>query len=246
MSTSIRRIAMWSGPRNLSTAMMRAFGARSDCAVSDEPFYAAYLLATGLEHPMRAEILVSQPTDAAQVAKDMLGPAPQGKRVWYQKHMAHHMLEGFPPDWMAEVTNVFLLRSPERVLASYTQKREEVTLADIGFADQAMLFERVADQLGHAPVVIEAEDVRRDPRAALAALCAAVDLPFEAAMLAWAPGQHASDGVWAPHWYNAVFKTTGFAAPDETAPVLPDHLQAIAERARPHYERMRAFKLLAA
>ena len=246
MNTPARRIAMWSGPRNLSTAMMRAFGARADCAVSDEPFYAAYLAATGLEHPMREAILVSQPTDAAQVAADMLGPVPQGKGVWYQKHMAHHMLDGFPLDWMADVTNVFLLRSPERVLASYAQKREDVTLADIGFADQAMLFERVADQLGRAPVVIEAEDVRREPRAALSALCAAVDLPFEEAMLSWAPGQHASDGVWAPHWYNAVFKTIGFAAPDETAPALPDHLRVIADGARPHYERMRAFKLMAA
>ncbi len=243
MSTPVKRIAMWSGPRNLSTAMMRSFGARSDCAVSDEPFYAAYLAANGLEHPMRAEVLASQPNDAAQVAADMLGAVPGGKPVWYQKHMAHHMLDGFPLDWMELVTNVFLLRSPERVLASYAQKREEVSLADIGFADQTTLFERVADRLGHAPAVIEAEDVRRDPRGSLSALCAAIDLPFDEAMLNWAPGQHASDGVWAPHWYGAVFKTTGFAAPDETAPVLPDHLRAIAEQAQPFYERMRAFKL---
>jgi hypothetical protein len=243
MSETIKRIAMWSGPRNLSTAMMRSFGARTDCAVSDEPFYAAYLAANGLEHPMRAEVLASQPNDAAQVAADMLGPVPGGKPVWYQKHMAHHMLDGFSLDWMEGVTNVFLLRSPERVLASYAQKREEVSLADIGFADQAILFERVADRLGHAPTVIEAEDVRRDPRASLSALCAAIDLPFEAAMLNWEPGQHASDGVWAPHWYNAVFKTTGFAPPDEGVPDLPDHLRVIADQARPYYQRMQAFKL---
>jgi hypothetical protein len=192
---------------------------------------------------MRAEVLASQPNGAAQVAADMLGAVPGGKPVWYQKHMAHHMLDGFPLDWMEQVTNVFLLRSPERVLASYAQKREEVSLADIGFADQATLFERVADRLGHAPTVIEAEDVRRDPRGSLSALCAAIDLPFEEAMLNWAPGQHASDGVWAPHWYGAVFKTTGFAAPDETAPTLPAHLQAIADQARPFYQRMQAFKL---
>jgi hypothetical protein len=242
MSGPVKRIAMWSGPRNLSTAMMRSFGARPDCAVSDEPFYAAYLAATGLEHPMRDAVLAAQPVEAAEVAADMLGPVPDGKPVWYQKHMAHHMLPDFPLDWMDSVTNVFLLRSPERVLASYAQKREGVTLADIGFADQAMLFDRVAERLGHAPVVIEAEDVRRDPRGALLALCAAIELPFTEAMLSWEAGQHASDGVWAPHWYGAVFKSTGFAAPDDSEPVLPEHLRAIAEMAQPFYQKMRAFK----
>lgn len=243
MNAPVKRIAMWSGPRNLSTAMMRSFGARADCAVSDEPFYAAYLKATGLDHPMGQEVLASQPQDADQVAADMLGPVPGGTPVWYQKHMSHHMIESFPLDWMDGVTNVFLLRSPERVLASYAQKRESVTLADVGFEGQMMLFDRVADRLGHAPAVIEAEDVRRDPRGSLSALCAAIDLPFDEAMLNWAPRQHASDGVWAPHWYGAVFKTTGFAAPDESAPDLPDHLRVIADQARPFYERMQAFKL---
>ena len=238
-----RRIAMWSGPRNLSTAMMRSFGARADCAVSDEPFYAAYLKATGLDHPMRDEVLSSQAKNAAQVAADLLGPVPGGRPVWYQKQMSHHMIEGFPLDWMDQVTNVFLLRSPERVLASYAQKRESVTLADVGFEGQAMLFERVADRLGHAPVVVEAEDIRRDPRGTLAALCTAIDLPFDEAMLSWAPGQHADDGVWAPHWYGAIFNTTGFAPPDERAPDLPEHLRVIADAARPFYERMRAFKI---
>lgn len=243
MSETIKRIAMWSGPRNLSTAMMRSFGSRADCAVSDEPFYAAYLKATGLDHPMGQKVMASQPQDANQVAADMLGPVPGGKSVWYQKHMSHHMIEGFPLDWVDGLTNVFLLRGPERVLASYAQKREEVSLADVGFEGQMMLFERVADRLGHAPVVIEAEDVRRDPRRSLSALCAAIGLPFDEAMLSWAPGQHASDGVWAPHWYNAVFKTTCFAPPDESVPDLPDHLRAVADEARPYYQRMQAFKL---
>lgn len=239
---TIRRIAMWSGPRNLSTAMMRAFSSRPDCAVSDEPFYAAYLAATGIVHPMNAEVLASQPQDAQRVAADMLGPVPQGKPVWYQKHMAHHMIEGFPLDWMDHVTNVFLLRSPERVLASYAQKREDVSLRDIGFAEQAALFDRVADRLGHAPVVVDSEDVRRDPRRALSALCAAIDLPFAEAMLSWPKGQHPDDGAWAPHWYGAIFDTTGFAPPDGKPVALPDHLLDIAAQARPFYERMAAHK----
>ena len=239
---TVRRIAMWSGPRNLSTAMMRAFSSRLDCAVSDEPFYAAYLAATGIIHPMNDAVLASQPQDPERVAADMLGPVPSGKPVWYQKHMAHHMIAGFPLDWMDGVTNVFLLRSPERVLASYAQKREDVTLRDIGFAEQAMLFDRVADRLGHAPPVVDSEDVRRDPRAALSALCAAIDLPFDEAMLSWPRGQHKDDGVWAPHWYGAIFGSTGFAPPDEKVVELPDHLRVIADEARGFYEKMAAHK----
>ena len=239
---SIRRIAMWSGPRNLSTAMMRAFSSRPDCAVCDEPFYAAYLAATGITHPMNTEVLASQPQDPHRVAADMLGPVPGGKTVWYQKHMAHHMIEGFPLDWMDGVTNVFLLRSPERVLASYAQKREDVALRDIGFAEQAMLFDRVAERTGEAPVVVDSEDVRRDPRGTLSALCSAIGLDFTDAMLSWPKGQHPDDGVWAPHWYGAIFDTTGFAPPDDKAIILPDHLRSIADEARPFYERMAAHK----
>ncbi|MGB3339696.1 MAG: hypothetical protein WBA73_21145 [Devosia sp.] len=239
---TIRRIAMWSGPRNLSTAMMRAFSSRPDCAVSDEPFYAAYLARSGVVHPMQDEVLASQPQDPHQVAADMLGPVPSGKPVWYQKHMAHHMIDGVQLDWMDGVTNVFLLRSPERVLASYAQKREDVTLRDIGFAEQAMLFDRVADRLGHAPPVVDSEAVRRDPRGTLTALCVAIDLPFTEAMLSWPKGQHPDDGVWAPHWYGAIFDSIGFAPPDEKSVTLPDHLLAIADQARPFYERMAAHK----
>lgn len=237
-----RRIAMWSGPRNLSTAMMRAFSSRPDCTVSDEPFYAAYLAATGIVHPMNDEVLASQPQDPHRVAADMLGPVPGGRPVWYQKHMAHHMVDGFPLGWMDGVTNVFLLRRPERVLASYAQKREDVSLRDIGFAEQAMLFDRVADRLGKAPPVVDSEDVRRDPRGTLSALCAAIDLPFDEAMLSWPKGQHKDDGVWAPHWYGAIFDSTGFAPPDEKVVELPEHLQAIADEAQVFYDRMAAFK----
>lgn len=237
-----KRIAMWSGPRNLSTAMMRSFSSRSDSFVSDEPFYAAYLKATGLDHPMRDEVMASQPQDADEVVRYILGPVQGGKTVWYQKHMSHHMVDGFPLDWMDGVTNVFLLRSPERVLASYAQKRESVTLADIGFEGQAMLFDRVAQRTGRAPVVVDSDDIRRDPEGTLLALCAAVGLEWDPAMLNWRKGAHAQDGVWGPHWYNAVYNSTGFSPPDEIGP-LPDWLAQIAGEARPFYERMREYRL---
>ena len=239
------RIAMWSGPRNISTAMMRAFENRPDCAVSDEPFYAAYLAATGLDHPMRDAVIASQPTDWRVVAAAMLGPVPDGRPVWYQKHMTHHMLPAFGRDWMDGVTDAFLIRRPESVLASYVAKREAVDLADIGFLQQAEIFDRVADRLGRAPPVVEGADVLADPRRTLAALCAACAIPFRDEMLAWPPGRRPSDGVWAPHWYHAVEASTGFAPPRPEIAFddLPDPLKPIAAAARPAYEKLRAHRL---
>jgi hypothetical protein len=238
------RIAMWSGPRNISTAMMRSFENRDDTGVVDEPFYAAYLAATGIDHPMRAEALAAQPQDWREVIPQILGPAPGGKPVFYQKHMTHHMVEGFGRDWIAACRNAFLIRAPEDVLASYTQKRAEVALEDIGFVQQRELFEREADRLGHAPPVVASDDVLADPRAALTALCAALGIPFSDKMLSWPAGKRDTDGVWGAVWYEAVEKSTGFARPRETArPVLCDDHQRIADAARPHYERLVAFKI---
>ena len=240
------RIAMWSGPRNISTAMMRAFENRPDCAVSDEPFYAAYLAATGADHPMRAEVLASQPTDWREVAAAMAGPAPEGAPIWYQKHMAHHMLPGFGLGWADACTNVFLIRRPERVLASYAAKRAEVTLEDIGFVLQAEIFDHVADRTGAAPIVIDSETVLSDPRAALGALCAVIGIPFSEAMLAWPAGRRASDGVWAPAWYDAVEKSTGFAPAGRVVEHddLPGRLKAITDAARPYYDRLAKYRLV--
>jgi hypothetical protein len=237
------RIAMWSGPRNISTAMMRSFENRADCAVVDEPFYAAYLAQTGLEHPMRAEVLASQPQDWRAVAKGLAGddPAP----VFYQKHMTHHMLPDFGLDWMAACANAFLIRDPAAVLASYVKARAEVTLADIGVVRQRELFDREADRLGRAPPVVEGAEVLADPPGVLKALCEALGVPFREEMLAWPAGRRDSDGVWAPAWYGAVERSTGFAAP-ERAPAAPltDDLARIADQARPHYEALARCKIV--
>jgi Sulfotransferase domain len=241
------RIAMWSGPRNISTAMMRSFGARADCTVTDEPFYAAYLVATGLIHPMREQVIVSQPSDWRQIADALVGPPPEAKAVWYQKHMTHHMLPAFGRDWIDGLVNAFLIRAPEAVLASYSLKRDEFTLEEIGLPAQAELFDRTADRLGRAPPVVEGQDVLVDPRGMLSALCAACGIPFDPAMLSWAPGRRESDGVWGPAWYEAVERTNGFAPPRQEAGFddLPDSLKPIAEAARPIYNRLARHKLAA-
>jgi hypothetical protein len=235
------RVAMWSGPRNISTAMMRSFEARPDCQVVDEPFYAAYLAATGLEHPMRAQVLASQPQDwrAVVAALDELG----GPLV-YEKHMTHHMLDGVDLGWTAARRNAFLIRDPAEVLASYSAKRAEATLADIGIVRQRELFEREADRLGHAPPVVRGADVLAAPEAMVTALCAALGIAFDPAMLSWPPGPRASDGVWAPAWYDAVLRSTGFEPPQRRAyPPLPAELARIAEAARPHYEALEKHRL---
>jgi Sulfotransferase domain len=238
------RIAMWSGPRNISTAMMRSFGARADTAVIDEPFYAAYLVQTGLVHPMREEVIASQPNDWRDVVTGLLGRVPGDKPVWYQKHMTHHMIPGFGREWLGQVRNAFLIRDPAAVLASYVAKRGEATLADIGIVQQRELFEREADRLGRAPPVVEGADILAEPGRVLARLCAALGIAYDEGMLQWAAGQRESDGVWAPAWYDAVERSTGFEPPmARDAVALGSELQRIADAARRHYEGLVKYRL---
>jgi hypothetical protein len=239
------RIAMWSGPRNISTAMMRAFENRPDCLVVDEPFYAAYLAATGLNHPMREEVLAAQPQDWRAAVEGL--EAVDGAPVVYEKHMTHHMLPLFGTEWMARRRNAFLIRDPAEVLASYMEKRGEVTLDDIGVVRQRELFDLVADRLGRAPPVVRGADVLDDPRGVLTRLCAALEIPFREEMLSWPAGRRDSDGVWAPAWYDAVERSTGFSEPEREAyPPLPADLQRLADQARPHYEALAAYRLSSA
>ena len=231
------RIAMWSGPRNLSTAMMYSFGNRDDTAVWDEPFYAAYLASTGLDHPMRAEIIAAGESDPAGVAARCIGPAPEGKPHFYQKHMTQHILPETPRGWMNGLTHVFLIRNPARVIASYQAKRENPTLEDIGFRQQAEIFDAVGG------VVIDSEDILRAPEAVLRALCAAIGLDFSAKMLHWPKGGHKNDGAWAPHWYGSVWQSEGFSAQVSALPVLSAEGQALCHTAQPFYDHLAAYKL---
>lgn len=238
------RIAMWSGPRNLSTAMMYSFGARSDCAVWDEPFYAAYLTHSDAVHPMQAEVIAAGIADPAEVAaRCASGPVPDDKPVFYQKHMAQHMLTGFPRDWMKALRHVILIRHPARVIASYHVKAENPSLRDIGAVELTEIYAAVTELTGAPPAVIDSVDIRANPEAMLRRLCAAIGLPFERAMLSWPKGGHNDDGAWAPHWYNAVWKSTGFAGAEGPLPEVPAHLQPVLEAALPHYERLAAHKL---
>ncbi|NEX48081.1 HAD family hydrolase [Rhodobacter sp. ETT8] len=234
---------MWSGPRNLSTALMYAFAARGDCAVWDEPFYAAYLRETGIDHPMRPEIIANHESDPAKVAAGCIGKIPKQQSLFYQKHMTLHMIPQFDRGFMRHLANVFLIRHPARVVASYAKKREGPTLMDIGFVQQAQLFDEVAEWSGHPPPVIDSADIRANPRSALTRLCAALGIPFTDKMLSWPVGPKPCDGVWAPHWYGAVHRSSGFEDPEGPLPELDDAYQKIVDQALPFYQKLVAHKM---
>lgn len=234
------RLAVWSGPRNLSTAMMYAFGHREDFTAVDEPFYAAYLAKTGLIHPMGDQIIASQPTDPDQVIAGLL--APTAKPHVYHKHMSQHMIDGIPREFIEECTNVFLIRHPARVVASFSAKYDNVTLDSIGFVQQYELCSQLLAK-GIAPVVIDSADIRRAPEAGLRAMCDAVGLEFDPSMLHWPAGPHPDDGVWAAHWYGAVHQSTGFAGAEGPLPDVPEALQPLVDGAMPHYEEMQKMAL---
>jgi hypothetical protein len=236
---------MWSGPRNLSTAMMRSFGSRADTFVSDEPFYGAFLKASGADHPMREEVIAAMDCDWRGVARSLAGPVPDGSPVWYQKHMWHHMVGPVGYDDFTGFTHAFLIREPEQMIASYLRKREAAAFEDFGLERQAQFFEREADRLGAAPPVIDANDVLANPEGTLSALCAALGIAWDPAMLSWAPGRRPTDGPWAPHWYAAVEASTGFGPPETGRAELRDEARRLAERCRPYYQRLAAHRLTA-
>lgn len=239
------RLAMWSGPRNISTALMYSFGNRPDCFAWDEPFYAFSLLHHGNDHPLREAILSANESDYGKLVQRCLAPPPDGKTVFYQKHMTHHMPKGFDRSWIAELSNAFLIRAPEKVLTSYVRKWSDVSLRDIGFVEQREIFDEVADRTGRPPPVIDADDVLADPGAMLTPLCQALGIPFRTDMLAWPKGPKAFDGIWAGHWYEAVWRSTGFERLGQArgAAPLPDPLRRIADEARPIYEALRSRRL---
>lgn len=238
------RIAMWSGPRNISTAMMRSWESRDDTVVIDEPFYAHYLIETGVDHPGREEVIASQGTDAAQVADMLTGPIPDGKPIWYQKHMTQHMLPGMSLDWFDKVEHCFLIRTPAEVVASFTRNRPDAAPWELGFEQQARLFDEVCDRLGTAPPVLDAGDVLKDPTGVLGALCMRLGIPFSPHMLHWAPGRRISDGVWAPHWYAKVEQSTGFEPWRPRDIELTPFQRRLADQCRPFYACLAQHRLV--
>lgn len=236
------RIAMWSGPRNISTAMMRAWENRGDCVVSDEPLYAHYLAATGVDHPGRDEVIAAGDTDWRRVVATLTGPIPNAQPLWYQKHMCHHLLPGMDLDWIDTLNNVLLIRDPTDVVASYLRTRDQVTAADIGIPQQAALYEHLCAR-GTPPPIIDAGEFLRAPAAHLRALCDRIGIAYTSRMLHWPAGPRASDGIWAKHWYHAVWQSTGFQAAERENRELNPAGVAVVAHCQPLYARLYAERL---
>lgn len=227
------RIAMWSGPRNISTAMMRSWGNRTDTFVCDEPFYAHYLKATGRGHPGADEVIAHGETDWRNVVQRLTGDVPEGKQIFYQKQMTHHLLPQIDRAWLRVVTNFFLIRDPLEVILSYLKKNNDPALEDIGFVQQAEIFDWVRADTGAVPAVVDARDVLANPRGILELLCDEVGVEFSGSMLSWPPGLRETDGIWAKHWYGEVLTSTTFRKPP------PQKQEPVPERLRPVYEKAR-------
>ncbi len=237
------RIAMWSGPRNISTAMMRSWGNRPDTFVVDEPFYAYYLRRTEVDHPGREEVIAQGETDWRKIVAGLTSSPPDGARIFYQKQMTHHLLPEVDREWLPGLTNCFLIRDPAEVIASYIRKNAEPSLEDLGFVQQAKIFDWVQKQSGKVPPVIDAHDVLENPRRTLTLLCEAMGVEFSDTMLSWPPGRRATDGIWAKHWYVEVEKSTSFQPHVARKVEVPERLRAMHETGSEIYERLRAFRL---
>lgn len=222
---------MWSGPRNISTALMRSWGSRADCAVTDEPLYGHYLAsldpAKRTTHPGADAVIAAMDCDWHSVARTLTGPVPDGRPVWYQKHMAHHLTPGMDLAWVDGLTNCFLVREPTAMIVSFIKVIPDPTPEDLGLPQQVALFERLRAQTGRTPAVVDSGDVLRDPRRTLGALCDRLALPFDDAMLAWKPGPRPEDGVWAPHWYAGVERSTGFEPYRPRTEAVPERLAGV-------------------
>ena len=237
------RIAMWSGPRNLSTALLRSFGSRADTVVCDEPLYAHYLQRTGAPHPGLEEVVAQHECDWRTVARWLTGPLPAGRSVFYQKHMAHHLLPEIERDWLDGLVHAFLIREPRAMLASLCEVLPRPDLTDTGLPQQVELFERLSDQLGHAPPVVDSRDLTADPAGVLRALCEQLGVPYDDSMLAWETGPRDTDGCWGMHWYASVWASTGFSSEPPKRKPLPASLRPLAEACDPLYQTLHAHRI---
>jgi len=245
MTAAPVRIAMWSGPRNISTAMMRAWGNRPDTVVIDEPFYAYYLEQTGKDHPVAAEVIASGETDWRKVAESLTkSPVPGGKDIFFQKQMTHHLLPTIDREWITDLTNCFLIRDPGEVILSYIRKNPDPELEDLGFVRQCKIFNFVRERTKMIPPIVDAKDVLQNPERTLRLLCDAIHVPFDKSMLSWPPGLRETDGIWAKHWYDAVARSTSFEPYQPRDGTIPDSLGEVYEQCRRCYEELYQHRLL--
>lgn len=237
------KINLISGPRNISTALMYSFAQRSDTQVIDEPFYGYYLATTDVEHPGREEVLHSMLTDTGSILEQIIF-APQQKPVLFIKNMAHHLIQG-DVDFLLRLVNVFLIRDPKKLIASFAEVIPAPTMSDIGVRRQYELFRFLQDKTGQTPPVLNAEEVLKNPKSILSRLCDAIQIPFEESMLSWKAGPLKEDGIWAKYWYANVHQSTGFERRESSDRTLPAQCRTLYEEALPFYRELNQYALKA-
>jgi hypothetical protein len=235
VASACLRVNVWSGPRNVSTALMYSFAQRADTRVVDEPLYAHYLRVTGADHPGRDQVLASQDNEGAAVVRDVI-LGPTDRPVLFLKQMAHHLVE-LDRGFLGQTRNVILTRDPEEMLTSLIENIPEPTLRDTGYAAQTTLL-RELRALGQEPPVLVAHEILIDPRGVLTRLCDALGIAFDPAMLSWSPGARPEDGVWAGHWYANVHRSSGFQPYRKKAARVPEQLMPLLAECRRHYEEL--------
>ena len=200
----MKRIAMWSGPRNISTAMMRSWESRSDTFVIDEPFYPHYLTKTEVDHPGREEIIAVGEVDEAVVGQKLISETKVNCSVYFQKHMTHHLLPSVDREWMKDVTNCFLIRNPKDMIISYSKVHSDLNMHLLGLSEQYEIFNYVRKITNDIPPVVDSKDILLNPRVILSKLCTKIEVVFSEEMLSWSKGKRATDGIWADFWYKNV------------------------------------------
>ena len=242
-SVDSTRVAMWSGPRNISTALMYSFENRSDCYATDEPLYASFLLNSGTPHPGAKEVIENNESEVGKIIKTLTGPIPDEKQIWYQNHMCHHL----PPDsdisWIDNFKNCFLIRNPREVLLSLSKITDSIDLLSTGLPQQLTIFRHVIKISGKIPPVIASADVLEDPESILSVLCESIGIPFSKRMLSWKPGPRNCDGLWGKYWYDSVWKSSGFSPPTPKDGELSEHLHSVLEESTMIYQELREMRI---
>ena len=230
------RIAMWSGPRNISTAMMRSWENRADTFVIDEPYYAYYLSQNDLQHPGRDEVLQAGELDSGKVSHGLVHDTSGSCSIYYQKHMTHHLLESINRDWMESVTNCFLIRDPKDMIISYHKVHSDITSNLLGLYQQKEIFEYVKKMTGEIPPIIDSKDVLMNPEEILGKFCDRIGVVFSGEMLSWSKGARDTDGNWGKYWYKNVMNSTGFNKYVPKTEEVPEKYLALYEESYKLYQ----------
>ena len=238
-------IAMWSGPRNISTALMYSFENRNDCHATDEPLYAPFLLNSGLPHPGAEEVIENNETDVGKIITTLTGPIPCDNQIWYQKHMCHHLPENSDISWIDGFKNCFLIRNPREVLLSLSKITDSIDLQSTGLPQQLRIFRHVIKSSGKTPPVVDSADILEDPESILPVLCESIGITFSQRMLSWEPGPRKCDGLWGKYWYDSVWQSSGFSPPSPKEGELSENLHSVLEKSTMIYQELRNMRIRA-